>query len=104
MAGPPGVLTCTVGTECGSALTELSVRLTSTIATPPARSTSADLATRSTTPRSQTTMRPATAAGSSVFGVHRAASAADAGGRAAFCAATSGNGPTGARTVVDAPT
>ena len=73
-----GALTCTVGTECLSVSIEESLRLTRIMPTPPARATSADLATRSYTPRSQTTILPVTTVASSEFGAHRAGSVAPA--------------------------
>src|SRR6478735_3366695 len=73
-----GSPTWTVGTLCRSASSEPGVRLTRTMPTPPARLTSALLSTRATTPRSQTTILPATLAGSSELGAHSAASVARA--------------------------
>ena len=73
------------GSECRSAETPLWPKLVSTMAAPPARLTSALLATRSLTPRSQTTTLPAALAGSSVPAKQRRASSAVA--AASFTAA-----------------
>src|SRR6476469_6965475 len=67
-----GGLTWMVGTECWSVSREELLRLTRIMPTPPPRLTSALLATRSTTPRSQTTTLPAILAGSSDPSPHRA--------------------------------
>ena len=58
-AGPKGTFRWTVGTAWVSPSVEFSVRFTSTMPLPPTRLTSADFSTRSTTPRSQTTILPA---------------------------------------------
>ncbi|MCY1228492.1 hypothetical protein D9M72_408130 [compost metagenome] len=68
----------TVGTLCRSTSSELGVRLTRTMPTPPAWATVMLFAVRSTTPRSQTTILPAVLAGSKVPGAHRAALASTA--------------------------
>src|SRR6478752_3136125 len=103
MVGPAGTLMWTDGTLCRSPSVLPSVRLVSTIPMPPARLTSADLATRLTTPRSHWTMAPVTFAGSRLPGVQSAAAAAVAGGSALFCAASRATGPTVFCTVVLMP-
>ncbi|MNI29049.1 hypothetical protein D3C73_828540 [compost metagenome] len=68
-----GGFTWTVGIMCLSVSNDESVRFTRIMPTPPPRRTSALLAVRSTTPRSQTTTLPATLAGSSEPGAQSAA-------------------------------
>src|SRR3954447_16849522 len=65
--------------------------------TPPARLTSADLATRSYTPRSQTTTFPVTLAGSRLFGPHSRASVALLPGATAEAPRTAGEAGSGDR-------
>src|SRR6476469_3518553 len=86
MPGLAVTLSWMVGTECWSVSREELLRFTRIMPTPPPRATSALLATRSTTPRSQTTTLPATFAGSSVPGPQ---SAGDDGGFAAAALAAS---------------
>ena len=98
-----GTSRCTVGNAWVSASREFSVRLTSTMPTPPARSTSSDLSVRALTPRSQTTILLRTLAGSSVPATQtddRATETPDLLTRAAM---TSGAGPTLLNTVVLMP-
>src|SRR5262249_57638593 len=64
IAAPSVLVTCTVGTEWKSAFSEFGLVLASTMPTPPASLTARLLSTRSLVPRSQTTILPATAAGS----------------------------------------
>src|SRR5512132_4288528 len=70
---------------------------------PPARFTSADLSTRETTPRSQTTIFPAALARLRVFGAQTVASSAAAEARFTDRAVTSRAGPRLPRTVVLIP-
>ena len=96
-----GALTCTVGMTCWSGSVEEGVTLTRIMPTPPARFTSALLAVRSTTPRSQTTIFPATFAGSRVFGPQRAGAVGGV-AAAAVSARTTGLAGTPAR-MIEAP-
>ncbi len=83
-----------------SASTEFGVGLTSTMPMPPARSTSADFATRSNVPRSHSTILPAVFAGASTPGPQRAGVVAPA---AATDAAVTNEPVTGSVTVIDDP-
>ena len=82
--------TWTVGTACRSALSELNEVLTSTMPTPPAAATTSLFWVRALTPRSQTTILPATAARASEPGRHSRAASATAPGAAAAVEVTSG--------------
>src|SRR5215217_7201614 len=83
-----GALTCTVGSTWLSASSELLVRFTRIMPTPPLSWTSWLLAVRSTTPRSQTTTLPDTLAASREPGPQRFGLAAPA--AAAAAATTTG--------------
>ena len=85
---------CTVGTAWKSASVLPGSTLASTEPTPPTRATSALLATRSTMPRSQTTIVPRACARASVPGVHSAAFSGSAPALATSAASTSGDSGT----------
>src|SRR5215217_409426 len=95
-----GAFTCTVGSTWLSASSELLVRFTRIIPTPPLFWTSWLLAVLSTTPRSQTTTLPATLAASSEPGPQRFGLVAPA---AAAAAATTTGLPATSDFMIEAP-